>query len=172
MGTQATYNRQVPYARIAFAHIRDPLKRELFNRADDFLADVYSMLAKHPLKRTGAGGCNLTATLVLMCIVDAMAKYIYPRRPRNNQGARFKKLIIDKLPWGSEADGWMRKEDAAELFYIEFRNPLTHALGKDKPSNARRAGFVEPTAGIWGTSGRSASRQWMRERHGRHTGPF
>jgi hypothetical protein len=142
--------RHMPYARIPFAHIKDPLKRELFNRADDFLADVYSMLGNHRLKRTGAGGCNLTATLVLMCVVDALAKYIYPRKPRNRQGPRFKKLIIDRLPWGSDADGWMRKEDAAELFYVEFRNPLTHALGKDRASKARRTGFVEPTAGIWG----------------------
>ena len=39
-----------------------------------------------------------------MCIVDAMATYVYPRRPQENQGERFKKLIIDKLPWGGSED--------------------------------------------------------------------
>lgn len=141
----------MPYERIPTAHISDPLVRELFARADDFLADTYSMLSSRSLKRTKGGGCNLTATLVLLCILDATAKYVYPRKPKNSQRKRITKLIVDKLPWGPESAGWMRKEDAAALLYLEFRNPLTHALGRDKRSPYRRSGFVEPTVGVWGS---------------------
>jgi hypothetical protein len=44
----------------------------------------------------------------------------------------------------------MPKNDAALIFYIEFRNTLTRALGTDTRSKYRGTGFVEPTAGIWG----------------------
>ncbi len=143
----------MPYAHIPSGHIADDQTRELFIRASDFLADVYTMLSSRPLQRTKGGACNLTATLVLLCVVDALAKYIYPRTPRSGKGSqqkRFARLLVDKLPWGLEASGWMKKEDAANLLYMEFRNTLTHALGVDQPSDLRRGEFVEPTVGIWG----------------------
>jgi hypothetical protein len=143
----------MPYALIPSGHITTDQTRELFIRASDFLADVYTMLSSRLLQRTKGGGCNLTATLVLLCVVDALAKCVYPKSPQTGKGAqqkRFAKLLVDKLPWGPEASGWMNKEDAANLLYLEFRNTLTHALGVDQPSDLRRGGFVEPTVGIWG----------------------
>jgi hypothetical protein len=144
----------MPYSRIPTNHIADRDTRKLFERADAFLADVYTMLSSRPLKRTNAGGCNLTATLVLLCIVDAIATHVYPRVPidgkKNAQKRRFTRLLRDRLPWQPERFGWVNKSAAAEMLYLEHRNTLTHALGTDRPSKHRGAGFVEPTAGIWG----------------------
>ena len=143
----------MPYAAISVEHIADSRTRLLFARANDYLADVYTMLSSRPLHRTKGGGCNLTATLVLLCVVDALATHVYPKKPisgKYNQWKRFKTLIVDRLPWGKDATRWMNKEDAANLLYIEFRNTLTHALGEDAPSEFRESGFVEPTVGIWG----------------------
>jgi hypothetical protein len=144
----------MPYARIAVAHIADARTRDLFRRADDFLADVYTMLSSRPLARTKGGGCNLTATLVLLCIVDAIATYVYPKVPvdgeKDAQKRRFTRLLRDKLPWGPPKHGWVPKTVAAAVFYLEHRNTLTHALGTDRPSKHRGSGWVEPTAGIWG----------------------
>ncbi len=142
----------MPYTPIPTSRIADAKTRDIFVRASDYLADVYSMLSSRPLNRTNGGACNLTATLVLLCIVDAMATYIYPKAPRGrgSQGKRFQKLIVDKMRWGSETAGWTRKSQAAEILYREMRNTLTHALGVDRPTNLREKGFVEPTAGVWG----------------------
>ena len=143
----------VPYTRIATAHIVDADLRGLFERANDYLADVYSMLSSRPLKRTKGGGCNLTATLVLLCIVDALATHVWPKTPATGKGAqgiRFKHLVIDKLPWGPASAGWMDKNDAAELLYLECRNTLTHELGRDRARSFVKLGFVEPTVGVWG----------------------
>jgi len=143
----------VPYTRIATAHIVDADLRGLFERSNDYLADVYSMLSSRPLKRTKGGGCNLTATLVLLCIVDALATHVWPKTPATGKGAqgiRFKDLVVDKLPWGSASAGWMDKNDAAELLYLECRNTLTHELGRDRTRSFVKLGFVEPTVGVWG----------------------
>lgn len=143
----------MPYAAISVEHISVIRSRNLFARANDFIADVYTMLSSRPLHRTNGGGCNLTATLVLLCVVDAMATHVYPKTPssgEHHQWKRFKKLIVDRLPWGQDATRWMNKEKAANLLYLEFRNTLTHALGEDAPSGFRESGFVEPTVGIWG----------------------
>ena len=61
------------------------------------------------------------------------------------QKKRFCTLIIDKLEW---RPGWMDKKKAADLLYIDFRNPLTHDLGKDPRPGFE--GLKEPTLGIWG----------------------
>lgn len=143
----------VPYARIATAHITDADLRGLFERANDYLADVYSMLSSRPLKRTKGGGCNLTATLVLLCIVDSLATHVWPKTPVGNKGAqgtRFKTLLVQKLRWGPASAGWMDKSDAAELLYLECRNTLTHELGRDTAKSFLNLGFVEPTVGVWG----------------------
>lgn len=143
----------MPYSSIDYRHIVDPETRALFHRASDVLGDVYTMLSSRPLHRTKGGGCNLAATLVLLCIVDAIATHHYPKLPagkRGDQRIRFTTLIRDKLPgWGAAAR-WTPLNVAAELLYDEFRNPLTHALGVDAPSGNRPAGYVEPTAGPWG----------------------
>lgn len=143
----------MPYAKISTEHIADQRTRELFARASDYLADVYTMLSSRPLHRTKGGACNLSATLVLLCVVDAIATHVYPREPMSgdkSQKQRFESLIVERLPWGSETAGWMNKEVAASVLYLEFRNTLTHALGVDAPSEFRIHGFVEPTIGIWG----------------------
>jgi len=67
----------MPYTHLSYGHIQDRRTRELFQRASDLLADVYTMLSSRPLERTKGGGCNLAATLVLLCIVDAVATHIY-----------------------------------------------------------------------------------------------
>lgn len=102
----------MPYQRILWSHIADPEKRAIIHRADLLLGDVYTMCCKHPLKKTKAGGCNFSAALILVCIIDALATYVYPptkRMPRQRgaQEKRFKQLIRDKLPWHPD---WIKIE--------------------------------------------------------------
>jgi len=142
----------MPYATIETAHISDANKKEIFDRANNYLADVYSMLSSRPLTRTRGGGCNLTATLVLLCVIDALATHVWPKAPmtgRDAQAIRFSSLIAAKLHWGPVSAGWMPKDDAAKLLYLECRNTLTHELGRDKARTFLKAGFAEPTVGVW-----------------------
>jgi hypothetical protein len=142
----------MPYQRISWSHIADPEKKAIIHRADLLLGDVYTMCCKHPLKRTKAGGCNFSAVLVLVCIIDALAGHVYtptkcmPER-RGVQGRRFKKLIKDKLHWHSS---WIRVDQFSSFLWNECRNPLTHAAGLDKNSQHKHMGLDEPVVGFWG----------------------
>jgi hypothetical protein len=146
----------MPYTHIAFRHIADKPTSKLFERASDFLADVYTMLSDGPAKEKSEGGghCNLTAPLVLFCIVDAIATEHWPKEPtgENTQGPRFTHLLREKLPWGPghKGSGWVPKHEAVHVFYGQFRNTLTHALGADRESKHLDYGFAEPTSGPWG----------------------
>lgn len=142
----------MPYQRIQWAHITDPNVKAIIHRADLLLGDVYTMCCKHPLKKTNAGGCQFSAVLVLLCIIDALATYVYPatksmQKRKGVQEKRFKKLIREQLYWPASS---MNKAQAASVLWKEFRNPLTHATGLDEIAQHKRSGLDEPVAGIWG----------------------
>lgn len=142
----------MPYQRIPSAHIADPQKRAIIHRADLLLGDVYTMCCKHPLDRTKAGGCNFSAALVLVCIIDALATYVYaptkalPQK-RGVQEERFKRLIQEQLFWYPE---WKSAAEFASFLWNECRNPLAHAAGLDGRSRHKDKGFDEPVVGFWG----------------------
>lgn len=97
------------------------------------------------------GGCNFAIVLTLLCVVDGIARDVYPTKAAvDEHEKRFKRLLREKLFWGPPEKGWIEKSEAARQFYLEFRNPLVHDLGKDNPSSARPAGFLEPNAEKWG----------------------
>lgn len=142
----------MPYQRIPTSHVPDPVVRAILHRADLLLGDVYTMCCKQPLKRTKAGGCQFSALLVLLCIIDALASHVYPptksmpQKP-GIQGKRFKKLIRDKLHWPA---GGIGIAQAASILWKECRNPLTHATGLDEKAHHKYSGLDEPVAGMWG----------------------
>jgi hypothetical protein len=140
----------VPYERIDYSKVKDRSLKKLFERADAYLGDVYTMLSDHNTKRTKGGTCNLSAALVLLCILDALSKYVYPKvgTPKDDQKTRFTTLIVDKLHWEPPSKGWKRKPAAATILYRELRNTLTHALGME--TSKMRGGLTEPTVGPWG----------------------
>jgi hypothetical protein len=142
----------MPYRPIAYKHISDPfLKDEVFRRADWLLSDVYGMFGLQPSPPRKTGGGNWSIALVLLCVVDGISRHVYPMTGEQQQ--RFKRLIREKLHWGPISKGWCRMEDAADVFYTEFRNPLVHELALDKPARARiRLGInSESTIGKWGS---------------------
>lgn len=53
------------YRPIAIDHIKDPILHEVFEHADIYLRDVYSMLAIDE-SVTGGGPCNFSIALVLL----------------------------------------------------------------------------------------------------------
>jgi hypothetical protein len=139
------------YRAIKYDHIADPAVRTIFHRADLYIGDAYSMFFL-PYKGWRSGGaCNFSIVLNLLCVVDGIARDIYPTElkvPDHEQ--RFKKLLREKLFWGPPRNGWMDQAVAAKQLYLEFRNPLVHELGKDRPSSARSPMFAEPIIGKWG----------------------
>lgn len=154
----------MPYTKLDFSRIEDKELRELFDRANAYLADVYSLLHVRPRKGSNGGEGNLTSVLLLCCVIDALSIYVYPKRPyatvacnecgypspgKDNAEQRFKRLVMDKMYWDKHS-GWLDKEHAALLLYLEIRNPLAHALGKDVQSRVRYPDSAEPVAGRWG----------------------
>jgi len=141
------------YRPITYDHVPDAfLKDEVFLRADWLLSDAYGMFGMQPV--SGTGGGNWSIALVLLCVVDGISVHVYPTRAVKRQKQRFKRLIREKLHWGPIKKGWCRKEDAIDVFYAEFRNPLVHELAVDKPARARRRDRSithESAIGKWGS---------------------
>jgi hypothetical protein len=146
----------MPYRPIPYEKVKDPTKRDVFRRANMYLSDVYSMLRIRPGRgQTGASGmCNFSFALVLLCVIDGLSTGIYPTtRKARKQETRFKRLIRDKLPWGAAQNGWIEKGPAAKWLYVEFRNPLTHELGKDVSATRRAADLYQPVVFRWQPGG-------------------
>lgn len=137
----------MPYRPVAYDHVPDALK-EIFERADMFLRDVYGMFALPPESLPSAGGGNWSIALVLLCVVDGISVHVYPTSALlPNQEQRFKRLINNKLYWGPPTKRWYAKHNAAAVFYTELRNPLVHELAIDRPAPARfRAGIEKESA--------------------------
>lgn len=143
----------MPYRPIAYDYIQDAfLREEIFRRADWLLSDAYGMFALPPQSLPGAGGGNWAIALVLLCVVDGISCHVYPTDAlARRQEQRFKRLIRERLHWGPTKKGWYRKEDAIDVLYTEFRNPLVHELAIDKPARTRDRSIAEESAiGKWG----------------------
>jgi hypothetical protein len=136
------------YRAISWERISDPSLQDVFRRANMLLADVYSMLAVKPHRN--AGTCNFSIALVLLCVVDGIARDVHPTiRAVPDHETRFKRLIRERLPWGPPAKRWIDIGQAAKWFYCEFRNPLTHELGKDVSEARRGQSEYEPVVCRW-----------------------
>jgi hypothetical protein len=143
----------VSYSHLPHQTITDPSARRVFEHADYYLHDVYGMFRFLPPKDGDGGGGNFVIVLALLCIIDGLAREIWPGRlTMKDPEQRFKKLISDRLPWGTiQGKGkWLQKGIAADQLYCEFRNPLVHELASDKPAASRQVGYVEPIIGKWG----------------------
>ena len=136
------------YTPISYSHIKDDfLREEVFRRTNMFLSDVHTMLWTNP--PPNAGGCGWASVLVLLCVIDGMATYVYPTEAGvRKQEKRFTRLIREKLYWGNNAL-WFDKANAASLLYKEVRNPLVHEVALDNPAKARPRGYGETAIGKW-----------------------
>ena len=65
---------------------------------DPLLRDVHAMFRLPIAGDPGlVGGCNLTAALVLLQVVDGVAYRIWG--DAGGSGPRFKKILVDHFPW-------------------------------------------------------------------------
>ena len=120
------------------------LERKVRERLDPFLRDVHSMLCLPRTEIAGLeGGCNFSATLVLLGVVSGVSVGLYHNpQPdgfddRDKSGKAFKQVLDEHYPWGGERtlDGAICDRHAAEILYKAFRNPLTHSLGVDEETS-------------------------------------
>jgi hypothetical protein len=147
----------MPYQHIAITRSVGKRERKILDHADAMLSDVYSMLEMHPLPPGKVGGCNFSALLVLVCLLDALAAHIYhPTRSfrqwkrRGVQFKRMQKMTLDLMPWH---ESWSPdKATFVQHLYYEFRNPLAHEAGRDpkKRIKARPRGWQESMVAMWG----------------------
>lgn len=143
----------MPYLHLHYQTVADPHVRKVFEHANHYLHDVYGMFRFLPPKDRDGGGGNFTIALALLCVIDGLAREIWPSQlALQEPDRRFKTLISRRLPWGQpEGKGkWLQKGTAADQLYCEFRNPLVHELASDKPAASRFNNYVEPIIGKWG----------------------
>jgi len=126
------------YSHLEYQGVQDPTLRKAFKHADFYLHDVYGMLRLLPPPDRARGGGNFAASLVLLCVVDGLARIWSGSATIKDSEQRFKALIAGRLYWGPEGKGkWLHKGTAADQLYVEFRNPLVHQLASDKPAPSR-----------------------------------
>ena len=86
------------------------------------------------------GGCNLSATQILLSVVSGVSVTLYDPdalQRRGDRGKLFKNVMIDHYPWKQEKHiSYARlNSDLANDLYDFFRNPLAHALGVVDPKH-------------------------------------
>jgi len=115
------------------------LVKGLIRKVEIFeFSDIHSML-RLPLNNYRiTAGCNRGITHALMAVIGGISTTLY--KQSGNVGAKFKGVLIDYFPWDLEPQGSLAPEDAADIIYEVFRNPLTHDLGLDvkKKSQGRK----------------------------------
>ncbi len=141
----------MPYREIDYGHITHPKLKKVLLHTNMLLKDLYGAFKLPKDNNSGEGSGNFAITLVLLCIIDGISVNIYPTKEVKNQEKRFKKLIREKLHWGTTKNGWLDKGTAAKQLYLEIRNPLVHELGANKVTSARITGHLEPRIGKWGS---------------------
>ena len=143
------------YRSIQCSHITDPVLAEVFEHANYYLQDSYSMLFLKP-EDTGGGGCNFSIALVLLCLLDGLARDVYPTLAVGDQGTRFRQIVREKLPWEAGDDRWVDRGRAGNVLYLELRNPIAHELAQDKITSARPEGYLD-SAVVKSRAGRTLS---------------
>ncbi len=113
--------------------IRDQLEPQL--------ADVHAMLRLPIDSDPGlGGGCNLSATQVLLSVVSGVSVTVYDPSAltrRGDRGPLFREVLEKHYPWKEERHLPGARLDAAaavELYRL-FRNPLAHTLGVVDPQD-------------------------------------
>jgi hypothetical protein len=133
----------MPYSRVPFKDLGDHGIRRVFDHANNYLADVFTMLGANPPPESNGGKCNFSIALVLSCVLDGLATEIHPILPRNDAQKRIAALL-GRIDWGSAADGWISRSDASEILYEEIRSPLVHNLAADTKPRIRPPGYNDP----------------------------
>lgn len=139
------------YRPLEYSHIQHPTLIKILLHSDMLLHDLHNIFELSFESTSSGGAGNFSIAVVLLCVVDGLAVYLYPTTQVDNQEKRFKKLIREKLYWGPTKKGWVEQGLAAKQFYLEMRNPLVHELGADITTSARIARHSEPRIGKWGS---------------------
>lgn len=105
------------------------------HNAELLLQDAHAMLFLPRKKSIAAfqSGCNYAMLITLCSLLGGISRTIYPRKVSGEDSDRNCFLtLFRRMPWGSEEEGWIDSETAADLLYRGFRCPLIHELGTDE----------------------------------------
>ena len=100
-----------------------------------YLSDVHSMLRLPIPNYRILAGCNFAIAQVLLATIGGVSTTLYSHS--GGKGKRFKDLLVDYYPWKHEPHSAVTPNQAAEIIYSVFRNPLTHDLGLDIEKKAK-----------------------------------
>lgn len=146
----------MPYQNLKVEGIQPRTLWQTFNHIDGMLADLYAFyrITEKQRERHRLGSGKFTTTLVLCCLLDALATDIWPRRnahkekqKKQNQTATLIKLLEDWFPY-DEGPDWVPKSDAIKTLIEDLRNPFVHTAGRDDPKK-RHSALSEPVIWDW-----------------------
>ena len=91
--------------------------------------------------------CKQSVALVLLAVVSGVSEELRkpPRKKKMGSGQRFQRVLTVYYPWQEEpkSAGAVCGEEAAEIIYDAFRNPLTHSLWLPEKSKLLRGEITE-----------------------------
>ena len=107
---------------------------------EPLLRDVHRMLAMpaEPKILPHGGQMQQSIALVLLATVAGVSKtllYVPPREPAGGDRVRFTQCLIRFFPWDLDPPTGVCPEQASEILYKVFRNPLVHCLGTHRSSD-------------------------------------
>ena len=132
----------MPFHAIQCDGIRNREMRRIFQHASGYLGDVYTLIHADPTPENSGAG-NFSIALILSCVIDGLATEIYPIEPAGDQQERMR-VLLERMQWGTKAQGWVAREEAARVLYLDIRNPLAHNLAADTSPSVRRPGYADP----------------------------
>ena len=125
----------------------EPLEAFVRGSLEPYLMDVHYMLGvTGPVTDPGLPPHLLgrSIALTLLTVVSSAADTLYARDENNRE--KFIGVLEAYYPWDQAQAGGVSKEEAAELLYKEFRNPIAHRAGI-RPAGGRVMGIYLPFPG-------------------------
>ncbi len=93
-----------------------------------YFHEVHVML-RLPIPRYRlTSNCTFSCAQMLVALIGGVSTVLYAHRD-SKPGKDFKALLIDYFPWSDEPRTAVTPEEASNIIYHVFRNPLAHNLG-------------------------------------------
>jgi len=124
-----------------------PVAQVIRGPVENYLHDVHWMLAMTLPGGPDGPGRQLQnpIAITLLAVVAGVSTELYQVSDSTPTGRRFKRCLIDYFPWDIDPPRGVSKDEAANILYKSFRNPMVHFLGLSHPLTTKVGSVLRGT---------------------------